>query len=35
MRELNVSVIFVENQRCGAYQSVLDGRTVDRNGLNG
>ena len=35
MRELNVSVIFVEHQRCGAYQSVLDGRTVDRNGLNG
>ena len=35
MRKLNVSFIGVENQRCGAYQSVLDGRTVDRNGLNG
>ena len=35
MRKLNVSFIGIENQRCGAYQSVLDGRTVDRNGLNG
>ena len=35
MRELNVSVIFVEHQRRGAYQSVLDGRAVDRDRLNG